>query len=257
MGCLLASGVEAFRSRNPHPFQGEHQDADYIEHEDRTTHRAMPFSLNLNKYAALADLTDYTPQKDPATQLWEYVFGLSEEETLFKENLEDYISSQTRRGRKRLGAIQTTVEDVSDNPDVFAAKIYPGQSTPLYAFLDTTTRAIGIGKSFYNITASLNKSTIVNGTKIFQATLGKNSTEAYADILLTGRRATDRICITLSICIKDLDFLYFEDKQSNWNTTSLDKIGGYIGLAKPKAQMLLDPSASVEVGGILALANFT
>ena len=203
----------------------------------------MPFSLNLNKYAALADLTDYTPQKDPATQLWEYVFGLSEEETLFKENLEDYISSQTRRGRKRLGVIQTTVEDVSDNPDVFAAKIYPGQSTPLYAFLDTTTRAIGIGKSFYNITASLNKSTIVNGTKIFQATLGKNSTEAYAGILLTGRRATERICITLSTCIRDLDFLYFEDKQSNWNTTSLDKIGGYIGLAKPKAPMLLDPNA--------------
>jgi hypothetical protein len=203
----------------------------------------MPFSLNLNKYAALADLTDYTPQKDPATQLWEYVFGLSEEETLFKENLEDYISSQTRRGRKRLGAIQTTVEDVSDNPDVFAAKIYPGQSTPLYAFLDTTTRAIGIGKSFYNIIPSLNKTTVVNGTKVPQATLGKNSTEAYAGILLTGRRATERICITLSTCIRDLDFLYFEDKLSNWNTTSLDKIGGYIGLAKPKAPMLLDPNA--------------
>jgi len=37
-----------------------------------------------------------------------------------------------------------TIEDLNDNPDIFAAKIYPGQSTPLNAFLDTTTRAVGI-----------------------------------------------------------------------------------------------------------------
>ena len=236
-GCLLAVGVDAFRSRNSHPFQDEHHDADYIEYKDRTTHRAEPVKLNFNKYEALADTTEYTKQKAAATQLWEYVFGLSEEETLFKDDLEHYMSSQTRRSRRSLlGSIQMTVEDLNDNPDVFAARIYPGQSTPLYAFLDTTTRAVGIAQSFYNINLALNK-TIVgpNNTKEFQATLGQNAVESYNGIELSGNRATDRVCLTLSNCIKSLEFLYFKDKeQPKWNETTFGKIGGYLGLAKPE-----------------------
>ena len=95
-GCLLAVGVDAFRSIIEHP------DVDYIEYKDRTSHRAEPVKLNFNKYEALADTTEYTKQKAAATQLWEYVFGLSEEETLFKDDLEHYMSSQTRRSRRSL-----------------------------------------------------------------------------------------------------------------------------------------------------------
>ena len=107
-----------------------------------------------------------------------------------------------------------TVEDLNDNPDVFAARIFPGQSTPLYAFLDTTTRAVGIAKSAYDISVALNKTSVgPDNTKEFQATLGQNAVESYNGIELSGNRATDRVCLTFSNCIKSLEFLYFKDKE--------------------------------------------
>jgi len=36
---------------------------------------------------------------------------------------------------------------------------------------------------------------------------------SYNGIELSGSRATDKVCLTLSYCIKGLEFLYFKDKE--------------------------------------------
>jgi hypothetical protein len=50
----MSQGVDAYRSSSINaPFTGEHADAQIIEGENRTTHRATPIAGNANKYSSI------------------------------------------------------------------------------------------------------------------------------------------------------------------------------------------------------------
>ena len=86
IGVLAASaltmGADAFRTNNmrSNPFVGENANAEIIQSDDRSTHRATPVGDFAGKYDSIISKINRKPEKAPATQLYEAIFGESEQQ---------------------------------------------------------------------------------------------------------------------------------------------------------------------------------
>ena len=143
----LTSGVDAVRSRaqSSHPFVGEHADANIIEHETRSTHRAEPLRINVDKYAALKSDMNFGGRKSAETRLYEMVYGESEETLELQRALEyrQKLEKNAKYGKGRLGIDAQAIVEVIDD-DVFAANFIMGGRLPMKGILDTATDLVTV-----------------------------------------------------------------------------------------------------------------
>lgn len=79
---VLATGTEAFRTNSMfsnNPFVGENANAQIIEGETRSTHRATPVSITSGKYDSIVSKINRKAYKSPETKLYEAIFGEQEQ----------------------------------------------------------------------------------------------------------------------------------------------------------------------------------
>ena len=88
--CALMYGADALRSRvrDNGPFVGEYADADVIHREDSSTFRATATKSLGNKYASLKSTSQGGNRKSYETELWESVFGKTEQELKLEKAVE-------------------------------------------------------------------------------------------------------------------------------------------------------------------------
>ena len=191
----IAMGADAYRmqSMNNSPFVGEHANADIIERENGSTHRAQPIADSGNKYGSIVSKINKEPYKTPATRLYEKVFGEPEEK------------SQRKSVSKRLGASQAVVTNSKD--DLFTAAFYMGGKQQMNAIIDTATDLVAVegfpcdncNGDVYDISGNID-----SGKATLEPT---DVVEQYGEAYLWGKYANDEFCFQLGKCF-NLDFLY-------------------------------------------------
>ena len=145
----LATGVDAFRGRsyNSNPFVGEHQEADIIQQENRSTHRVTQVKTSNDKYAAIKSDMNYRSHMSPSDRVYQTFFGETEEEIALKKVAAAHYNKETSQkyGRGRLGDSKSIVENISE--DVFAANFVMGGRYSMKGIVDTGTEFVSIQSS--------------------------------------------------------------------------------------------------------------
>ena len=88
VACAMMAGSQAFKSEN-HPFVGEHHDADYVPYENGRSHLAEQVKLDFNKYDSILNKDSRPMRKSGSRQVWEYIFGQSQQELDLEKKVAD------------------------------------------------------------------------------------------------------------------------------------------------------------------------
>ena len=139
--CALSaiSGAEAYhRSRDEHPFTGEHADKNVILHGDGSfTGRAEAHRGHINKYDDLISKREYKHPVSGYTLAYNTMFGPTPQQQEFEDALK---AEQPRRHRLRAKQTFKYEDDYTQFLGTFYMKGGSGQSQwEGKAFLDTTT----------------------------------------------------------------------------------------------------------------------
>ena len=115
---LASTTSEAFRTSNPHPFSGANKDAQMVEFDNHTSHKAHAVQQP-NKYESMINKETMTKRKTAHQQFFEYFTGASDEQVAFEKALEKN-ARKSAYGKHRLGVEQQiTLTEPSDG--VYAA----------------------------------------------------------------------------------------------------------------------------------------
>ena len=217
----MSQGVDAFRAT---PFSGEHANAQIIEGEGRSTHRATPVADKANKYGSIISQLNKEKYKSPETKLYEKIFGAEEE------------TPQRSNRHFRLGAQQAIVTNQKE--DLFTTAFYMGGKQQMSAIVDTATDLVAVeGASCTFCTFTGETYDIEGNLDNGKATLESNDVqENYGEAKLTGRMATDDFCFQLGKCV-NLDFLYIDMSELHEDTSAI------IGFSRADHKFLLAPGS--------------
>ena len=147
IGGILATTSLAFQQ---HPFTGENRNADIVEHENGTSHRADRIRADPHRYEELRNKESYSVRSHE-NKLNEYLFGESEEVASLKSDIKRYFNKKNSR-QHRLREVQVETEEVEDY--IYGLRMKPALSATINMVADTTTRMIALDKNAYDIEAS-------------------------------------------------------------------------------------------------------
>ena len=130
---FASSHANAYRAPNwrpsTSPFVGENANAQIIEGEERSTHRATPVASLANKYEPILSKMNREKDKTPETKLYEWIFGTAEAK---------------QHSSKRLRAVDGQMIVTNQKEDLFTAAFYMGGFQQMGAIIDTATDFVAI-----------------------------------------------------------------------------------------------------------------
>ena len=239
---LASMGVEAFKANqyasSNGPFVGEHRNADVVEQETRSSHRTKLASIP-DKYETIVNQDYMTNRKSYADQMYESVFGISQEEETLKQ-VAQRKSGKFSKGR--LGdfhRMDINRESAADEARVYTAQIRMSDYIPFDVVVDTATDLFAIqGEACQDCT---NSKYSMDETRIAEGKATIDDFEAripYGATLMEGKWARDEVCLNSAFCFDTDFFLLSKDPGFDKYTE------GIMGLARGNKKVVLNQSLS-------------